>query len=293
MFKPEVLDYLIDPNQCNNLFEESSSFKSSTRSDFISFLICGLNFKHYALVRKGFHNFSIILVRESGKASNQILILKELMTVIQSTEGEKQKFSVRFIDLVCTLLGDFCSTRKDSKKYVTKEDVYNTIDLNTLFDQIKKLIKTEVEESVKHSDSDNILIGYFSLLEKLLEIDYKIRQKPNSPKILENIFKTCLWNPQKKSGELKCRNISTRRAAYKFIELMIRDNITNYESLIEHGLVPIVQNLTNIGNLTFYSPSTDNKSMHGFLGINNLSNICYMIAMLQQFYMTPAFRYAI
>lgn len=42
-----------------------------------------------------------------------------------------------------------------------------------------------------------------------------------------------------------------------------------------------------------YMPSKDVKSFYGYAGIKNLGCICYMNAMLQQFYMTPAFRYAI
>jgi len=66
----------------------------------------------------------------------------------------------------------------------------------------------------------------------------------------------------------------------------------NLKALLEHGLLPLTNNLPEITSWN-YTPSTDNKSTLGFLGIKNLSNICYMIAMLQQFYNTPAFRYAI
>lgn len=35
------------------------------------------------------------------------------------------------------------------------------------------------------------------------------------------------------------------------------------------------------------------KDMSSFCGIDNLSSICYMISMIQQFYMVPQFRYLI
>lgn len=35
------------------------------------------------------------------------------------------------------------------------------------------------------------------------------------------------------------------------------------------------------------------KNYLGYVGIRNLGCICYMNAMMQQFYMTPEFRYAI
>ena len=40
-------------------------------------------------------------------------------------------------------------------------------------------------------------------------------------------------------------------------------------------------------------PSNDKKSHYGYVGIYNMHSVCYMIAMLQQFYMCPAFRYGI
>jgi len=42
-----------------------------------------------------------------------------------------------------------------------------------------------------------------------------------------------------------------------------------------------------------YKPAYDKRSTLGYAGIYNLQCICYMNAMLQQFYMTPAFRYGI
>jgi ubiquitin carboxyl-terminal hydrolase 34 len=42
-----------------------------------------------------------------------------------------------------------------------------------------------------------------------------------------------------------------------------------------------------------YMPSKLTKTFYGFVGLKNLGCICYMNAMLQQFYMTPQFRHAI
>lgn len=74
------------------------------------------------------------------------------------------KFSVRFIDLICTILGDFCSTREDPKKFVTKQDVYEDINFGSFFDQILEMLKAqEIDANNIHSEIDNIVTGYFSL----------------------------------------------------------------------------------------------------------------------------------
>lgn len=40
-----------------------------------------------------------------------------------------------------------------------------------------------------------------------------------------------------------------------------------------------------------YAPKTETRSFHGFSGIKNLGCICYMNAMIQQFFHIPALRY--
>jgi ubiquitin carboxyl-terminal hydrolase 34 len=48
-----------------------------------------------------------------------------------------------------------------------------------------------------------------------------------------------------------------------------------------------------IHNSWSYTPSSEGKAIYGYLGIDNLGCICYMIAMLQQFFHIPTFRYGI
>ena len=52
------------------------------------------------------------------------------------------------------------------------------------------------------------------------------------------------------------------------------------------GIIPEVKKFA-------YHPNRDQRSAFGYAGITNLGCICYMNAMLQQFYMTPMFRYAL
>lgn len=45
------------------------------------------------------------------------------------------------------------------------------------------------------------------------------------------------------------------------------------------------------GKESYWAPRV--RSEYGFAGIQNLGCICYMISMIQQFFMVPAFRYLI
>ena len=40
-----------------------------------------------------------------------------------------------------------------------------------------------------------------------------------------------------------------------------------------------------------YNPRASQKAPCGFVGLRNLGCICYMISLMQQFFMIPAFRY--
>jgi len=143
----------------------------------------GLNYKFHAPVRKGFHNAYLVIVRESGNKEHQKLMLKELIQDILKNDEEKSyRFSVRFIDLICILLEDFCSERVDTKKHLTKKDVYADINFGEFFDQILGMLKKqEIVADNIHSEIDSIITGYFSLLEKIIEVDNGIKNKKNSP----------------------------------------------------------------------------------------------------------------
>jgi ubiquitin C-terminal hydrolase len=55
-------------------------------------------------------------------------------------------------------------------------------------------------------------------------------------------------------------------------------------------LVPLISTIKKPKNWN-YQPATAHEGAQKYVGLRNLGCICYMNSMMQQFFMTPAFRY--
>jgi hypothetical protein len=299
MHHPDIMGYLLDPKKCNDLFDgDTQELRTEGASDFISFIMAGLSYQEVFLIRKQFNNTFLVMVREAKTPEHQKFLLGELLKKILNIEKKLNKGNYRYIELASTLLEDFCSGREDPKKLITKTDINDIINLETLFDEIlEMLLKSNIEITKLQDqfDSDILIEGYFNLLRRILDIEPKIKHTQRAAVIVEQVFKSCLWNDNRdpgESGALKCKNVATRGPCYEFLKEMTKDNTDNSQALILGCFDSLCKNLPELTNWN-YMPSNDRKSCHGFLGIYNLHSVCYMIAMLQQLYMTPAFRYSI
>ncbi len=91
---------------------------------------------------------------------------------------------------------------------------------------------------------------------------------------------------------MKTKGKKSREAAYKLLLTLCKDTPENVEILILHGMKKLMTIIPEVKKFA-YHPNRDQRSAFGYAGITNLGCICYMNAMLQQFYMTPMFRYAL
>ena len=91
---------------------------------------------------------------------------------------------------------------------------------------------------------------------------------------------------------VKTKNNHSRRAAFSLLLTLCKGNHDNLTYLIDNGLLKLLENFKEL-KMFSYMPSKDAKSSYGYLGLRNPSCVCYMLAMLQQFYMTPIFRHAL
>lgn len=87
-------------------------------------------------------------------------------------------------------------------------------------------------------------------------------------------------------------NKITRQIAYEFVELICKHNPKNIGTLFSKSLSSIFKKLKLYTNKSYYSNNSE-RAETGYCGIRNLGCICYINAMIQQFYMTPTFRYSI
>jgi len=91
---------------------------------------------------------------------------------------------------------------------------------------------------------------------------------------------------------VKAKTPNSRKSAYQLLLTLCSGCQDNINSLLEKGYLQLLNIIPNRKKYA-YLPSKLTKTFYGFVGLKNLGCICYMNAMLQQFYMTPQFRYAI
>lgn len=171
--------------------------------------------------------------------------------------------------------------------------------------------------SVGSKITDTILIGLLSLLTTLAETVPAFRMemacsgpdgKPVSDAeaaggakdFLNCLFVDCLFYEPQSLEDLdetdcaklpKCKRSATRKAAFKLLSALCEDTPSVVVRLLS-VLKPVLEGVTRV-NKYRYKADNDARSSTGYLGIFNLTCLCYMICMLQQLFMIPRFRYGV
>ena len=147
------------------------------------------------------------------------------------------------------------------------------------------------------NEVDDRLNGMLKLVGKLVSAPEVARELNNRERIalIQEVFFTGLF-PLKSSiesvYEFKCKTARSRETAFKLISAAMENKGECIEYLIKDCVVPLGSQIAE--QLSWgYEPEKQEKSQSGFVGIKNLGAICYMNAMLQQFFMLSPFRNAI
>ena len=308
---PEFLKKAILTNEVK-LLSDNSSFKAEGYSDLVSFLLAGLLTKRHFIFSRYFNNAFTVIMRESGSVEVQVILVKAVLGNLMRDDLSSRNLA-KYIDIACAIIEGICSEDTDPKMLISKSDLNSIINMQTLFfytlDSLLSQASPEAtgstpggQQTEAPEQDNNLIINHFKLLEKLLQLEPKLKlevSKRSEKRYIPRLFADCLFaisndptSVDKAGKDLLCKYPQTRQACYDFISELVRNNVDNCEQMMQHCLGPLSERLPRV-NTWKYTPNKDKKSDQGFLGINNLHNICYINSMLQQLYMTPAFRYGI
>ncbi|CAD8119650.1 unnamed protein product [Paramecium sonneborni] len=243
--------------------------KSIENVEFINIFFSGIFNGNSDTLRNLFSRAILVLCHESQKNNNQPtrIILQQLITMQNS-----QANSAQYYELLSQLI-DSAFESEESQQFIDYQQLSQQM--------LQNLINYKSQETrSKNTPTDKILIGLLNLLCKLS----RFIQQP----IIDLIFNDCLFS-QKEEIEIKCKSIESRQAAFKLLNHLAQQQNMN-KILINLQLLSQKIPNTNKWN---YIPQSDVRSALGYCGIKNLRCICYMNAMLQQFYMIKPFRYGI
>jgi ubiquitin C-terminal hydrolase len=261
-------------------------------SQFKSFVIKGLMNSNIAIVRFCFRNFYSFLLDNLTNLKHKSEFLKLLIKTILANEDED-------VHLLIELAGNLFSEIMELKKKDSSTTESLDIDFNQLFWQFFNKFEGHVSREKNFGDPiDYTLVSSLAFMEKILKTDPEILKmmNPDQKKELSlNLLQKCLFKVDSESIEydqLKCKSNSSREAALNLLACLSKNDIKTSILVFIKGLSALADHIP--------SPQTssrsysmllefEKKSSLGFLGIKNLGCICYMIAMLQQFFCTETF----
>lgn len=205
----------------------------------------------------------------------------------------------KYIDVTCNILDYVCAETKDSKLLIGKQDINSIINIEQLFFKLLDSI-LQLKDKADTEQVSEFIVSHFKVLSKILMVEPRLKVEIGNrgeEQYVLRIFREFVFNSSKSEDddEAGTRNLNVqqiRNACYQFIVELCKNNIDNCSQLVEQGLSQLCHNLPLVTSWQ-YSPTKELKSSQGYLGIYNLRNICYINSMLQQLYMTPAFRYGI
>ena len=179
-----------------------------------------------------------------------------------------------------------------------------------LVQQATDSLKSHESSETRHSiPIDHTLQGLLELLHTTLAAARKrpalkaqVLDKVRETKLLDELLYQCLFYQEGKSAPVqradgataqassKCGTSESRKSGFR----VLQEYLTCLEphemaEFLEEAVMPLIKEVERPKRWR-HSPSSKGR-VHQHVGIVNLGCICYMISMLQQFFMVPQFRY--
>ena len=121
----------------------------------------------------------------------------------------------------------------------------------------------------------------------------KAAESGNNEKQVQKIKPKRLYGEVDKcgSGSQTFLGKKSKDAAYKLLNNLIRKSPLLMKAFLEKSMLPLMGMIKRHDGWNYSPPSNSVESRQKYVGLKNLGCICYMNAMMQQFFMIPAFRY--
>ena len=245
-----------------------------------------------------------LLKPKSGEESPLAYVLKTLLSNMPKRRSSGSKDCAEYFHLLCKLI-DMHYAGKAEKIFEAKD----------LLDSLVNALKAHrTSEQRSTLAEDKLLIGMMNTIRKVLSHETALKESVSITEgLLHELFFNCLFpslsgtggstetvpslaKAESQEGSLmdaqKCKTKESRTAAYKLLATLCRGSLAGQSFLVKDCLEPLCRSIKP-HNGWAYIPSSESRSKLGYSGIENLGCICYMNAMIQQFYMIPTLRYGL
>ena len=265
--------------------EKLTDLLKNEKSIFKKILFKGLTHKS-TIFQFYFKSFYGYLTANIGDKNLKTTFLRLIIKNIK-TSSDNEEMHV-MIELASNLLKEIGTI---------KNEEHSDFDLDNLFSEFsKKLLSYKTKEENFDSSEDNTLISILTFMEKIVDADVLVLKnypEVEKRKLIKHLFKNCLFNVTQKEIALQnitCKTGKSRSKALDLIKLLVKDDIKSTIFLFIIGFQPLSK---HIPELNYNNKSSNKRNKFNYIGIKNPGCVCYMNAMLQQFYCTPPFRYGI
>ena len=192
-------------------------------------------------------------------------------------------------------------------KYATSTG--KCIETRTLLETMLEMLRQHRSAEKKDSQlEDKLLVGIISTVRKIVAHEERMKEEAAIKQgLLHELFFNCLFpslapeevpaliKSESQEGAMdsqKCKSRESRVAAYKLLTTLCRGSLNCQSFLLHECLEPLCKSIRPHKGWA-YIPASESRSRLGFSGLKNLGCICYMLSMIQQFYLIPTFRYGI
>lgn len=288
--------------------ELENKLKRERRQDFEKIIYFGILHTNIS-IRSIFSKSLIRLIRLCSDLKRYELIsfiFSIAFNFISKLTSNQKKYSTELFEFFSFLFEIFFLNREEIKIENNDENPKD------FFMSLVARLDKDINEDDQKPLSNELFIGYLKIINRVCSSVDEIKEDiSNNFNLLEGIMTKVLFtqtqnnslklmdqdyiNPDKFDDSKTNRNsnISIRKECYNFILAILKGKIHNFEKFFSVNLLESPKEEVKSKELNYKQTSSNSYKNEGYVGLRNLSCICYMNSMLQQFFNVPTFRYLI